>query len=672
MLDSLIGFSIRRRFLVLGAAAALAALALAWLRDLPLDAFPDVTSVQVEVVAESPGRAPLEMERLVTARLENAMRGLPRMTDMRSVSKYGIAVLTLVFRDGTDVYWARQQVSERLGEAREHIGAGAEVTLGPVATAMGEIYHYTLEGPAAAHTKEALTELRTLQDWTIAPALKGIEGVSEVNSFGGYIKEYQAVADPDKLARYGLDIPALYAAVEGNNASVGGGAAVSGGAQQIIRSLGAIGGAAELGRIVVATRGGVPVLLRDVAEVRASQAARQGVAYKNGAGEAVGGTVLMLRGANSREVTAAVEAKVAELNASGGLPGGVRIVPFYTRSGIVADSVRTLLKAIVEGSLIALAVLYLFLLSLKGALVAIAALPLAALATFAVMKLAGISGNLMSLGGLAISIGMIIDSTVIQVENVLHHLRAETTCGDPLGAVRRAITEVRKPSIFGEFIIAVTFTPILALQGIEGKMFGPLAVTVMLALLASLALSVLVVPAFCAAFLSCAPGEGRLEAFARRRYAPLLAKAMAAKRGLFVAACAVVALAALILPRLGTEFVPVMDEGAFDMDTGVYPGASLETSAEVNRRIGAELMKFPELETVVSRTGWSGKAVEARGVERSAYLGVLKPRGTWVTAKDRESLFEKMRETLSVFPGVAVSFSQPIQCRIDELVAGTR
>ncbi|HOW90404.1 MAG TPA: efflux RND transporter permease subunit, partial [Elusimicrobiales bacterium] len=433
----------------------------------------------------------------------------PRMTERRSVSRYGISVLTLIFKDGTDIYWARQQVSEKLPEAREQAGSGAEISLGPVATAMGEIYQYTLEVPGGASTPERLAELRAAQDWVLAPAFKSIDGVSEVNSFGGYIKEYRIIPDPERMVQYGLDIPAVYEAVRDNNANVGGGISVSGGAQQIIRGLGMVSSVSGLERIVVATRGGVPVLLRDVASVAVDQAVRQGAAYKDASGEVVGGTVLLLRGANGRKVTEAVEAKAAELNAAGSLPMGARIQPFYTRSSIVRESVRTLLKAMTEGSLMVLAVLYLFLLSFRGALVAIAALPLAALLTFASMRLLDLGGNLMSLGGLAISIGMIIDSTVIQVENVMHHVRSGGGTG-ALERVRKAIMEVRSPSIFGELIIAVTFTPILALQGIEGKMFGPLAATVVLALLSSLLLSLLVVPALCAVFLGGGGEEGPL------------------------------------------------------------------------------------------------------------------------------------------------------------------
>ncbi len=673
MLNGMINFSIKHRFFVLSTAAALAALAAMFLRDMPLDAFPDVTNIQVEVVVTAPGKAPLEIEKLVTSKLENAMRGVPRMTEMRSVSKYGISVLTLIFKDGTDIYWARQQVSEKLPEAREQIGGGAEITLGPIATAMGEIYQYTLEVPGGGRTVEALTELRTVQDWTLAPIFKSIEGVNEVNSFGGYIKEYQVVADPERLVQYGLDIPTVFNAVESNNSNVGGGIALTGGAQQIIRGLGMINNAGELERIVVGARGGVPILLRDVAAVKVSNAVRQGVSYKDGKGEVVGGTVLLLRGSNSRKVTEAVEAKVAELNASGSLPFGIQIKPFYTRTSIVTDSVRTLARAIVEGLLIVIVVLYLFLLSLKGAFVTIAALPLAALLTFTIMRLTGLSGNLMSLGGLAISIGMIIDSTIIQVENVLHHVQGEPEGGNPLETVRKSIIEVMKPSIFGSFIIGVTFTPILALQGIEGKMFGPLAITVMLALLSSLLLSLLVTPAFCAFFLSAKTGkESPLGVFALRLYRPLLGRAMKAKKTVVAVAVAVFAAALLLVPRLGTEFVPIMDEGAFDMDSGIYPGASLETSGGIAKKIGEELKKFPELETVVSRTGWTGKGVDVRGVERSAFLGVLKDRKTWTTAKTREELFEKMRQALTAIPGVVITFSQPIQCRIDELVAGTR
>jgi cobalt-zinc-cadmium resistance protein CzcA len=673
MLNTTIVFSIRHKWLVLSA-AFLAACAGAWaLRTLPIDAFPDVTSVQVEIVSTAPGKSPLEVEKLVTYQVENSLRGLPGLTQLRSASKYGISVVTAVFKDGTDLYFARQQVTERLTEAREKLGEGIEIAMGPPATAMGEIYQYTLETGRADETAAQLAELRTLQDWVVAPLLKGVDGVGDVSSFGGYIKEYQVVALPARMTQYGVSLRELYDAIGRNNSNVGGGLLEAAGEQLLIRGLGLIKTPSELGEIVVAQRGGVPVLVKDVARVQEGHAVRQGASYIDGKKEAVGGVVMMLKGENSREVVKRVQEKVAGMNASGVLSAEIKIKPFYTRDTVIDSSIGTIVKALAEGSAIVVVVLYLFLLSFRGSFVTIMALPLATLLTFLAMERFGMTGNLMSLGGLAISIGMIIDSTIIQVENALHHLSLDRNPEHREKSVAAAIIEVRKPSIFGELIIALTFIPILALEGIEGKMFGPLALTVMLALFSSLLLSLTVIPALCVAALRPAPDrESPLLTLAGRLYRPALAWSMGHKRVVLSGAALLLAGSLALVPLLGTEFVPVMDEGSFDMDTALLPGASLETSAGLAKKMQQKLMEFPELVTVVSKTGWTGRAIEARGVEKTGFLGVLKPRSEWRTTQDREELFEKMRAALAVFPGAVVGFSQPIQCRIDELVAGTR
>ena len=673
MLGLILSFSVRHKWLVLSAAFLTACGGAAALRTLPIDAFPDVTGTQVEIVSTAPGKSPLEVEKLVTSQVENSLRGLPGLTQLRSASKYGISVVTVVFKDGTDLYFARQQVSERLTEAREKLGEGIEIAMGPPATAMSEIYQYTLETGRVTETASELTELRTLEDWVVAPLLKSVEGVGDINSFGGYIKEYQVVALPDRMTQYGVSLKEVYDAIGRNNSNVGGGLLEASGEQLLIRGLGLIKNAAGLGEIVVADRGGSPVLIKDIARVQEGHAVRQGASYIDGKKEAVGGVVIMLKGENSREVVKRVQEKAAEINASGLLPAEIKLAPYYTRDTVIDSSVRTIVKALAEGSAIVLVVLYLFLLSFRGSFVTIMALPLATLLTFLAMKQFGMTANLMSLGGLAISIGMIIDSTIIQTENALHHLSLNRDPAHRDKTVAAAIIEVRKPSIFGELIIALTFIPILALEGIEGKMFGPLALTVMLALFSSLLLSLTVIPALCAAALRPAPDrESPLLTLAVRLYRPALAWSMGHTKTVLSAGILLLAGSLALVPFLGTEFVPVMDEGSFDMDTGVLPGASLETSAGTAKKIGRKLMEFQELAVVVSRTGWTGRAIEARGVEKTMFLGVLRPREEWKTQGTREELFQKMREALKVIPGIVVGFSQPIQCRIDELVAGAR
>ena len=676
MIDRLIDRSLRHRDLVVVGVLLMAALGIWSFVGLPIDAFPDVTNIQVEVLSTAPGMSPLEVERFVTYPLEMTLRGLPRLTQLRSVSRFGLSVITAVFEDGVDIYFARQNVHERTSEAIGKVPPGVEITMGPVSTAMGEIYQYTLEGPAPedeAGRIEYLTNLRTIQDWTITPVLKSIPGVNEVNSFGGYIRQYQVIVDPDRLLKYDLTMAELAEALQENNLNVGGNVLQQGSVQYMVRGIGLLQSVADIGHVILKSEDGTPILIRDVADVRPGQAVRQGAAVKDGKGEVVGGVVMMLRGANGREVVSAVEKRVAEFNAGGFLPAGVKVVPYYKRSDIIRDSLHTVSEALIIGSLLVVFVLYLFLRSFRGAFIVVLALPLSTLFTFIMMRLFGLSANLMSLGGLAISIGMIIDATIIQVENVQRHLVEAGTAAKKLSTVAKAVLEVRKPSIFGESIITLTFIPIIALQGIEGKMFFPLAFTHIIALFASLVLSLLVIPALCFLVLK-SHREKRIVVIeaAKKAYLPVLRWSLSHKAVLILVSTALLAGALLLIPRLGTEFMPVMDEGAFDMDFQFSPGISLPESVEMSRKVEARLMDFPELETVVGKTGQTGIALEARGVEKTGYVGVLKPRREWTTAKTREELTEKMRQALAPFPGIAFSFSQPIACRIDEIVAGTR
>jgi cobalt-zinc-cadmium resistance protein CzcA len=675
MLERLMALSIRNRLAVGLGIVAIAGLGAYAVRSIPIDAFPDVTGIQVEVVSSAAGMSPLEIEQFVTYPLENAMRGLPGLVLMRSVTKYGLSVVTLVFRDDVDIYFARQQVHERVSEVERTLPEDVETEMGPIATAMGEIYQYTLESDRLdTHTNDVatLTRLRTIQDWMVAPLLKGVPGVTEINSFGGYLQQYQVVVDPNLLLKYDLSVDAVADAIRKNNSNVGGNVVSRDSEQHIIRGVGLIRSEDDIRKIVLKAEHGTPVLIRDIGEVRIGHAIRQGASQMDGQREVVGGIVMMLRGENSREVVKNVDENVREINTNHVLPDGLRIVPFYERSGIVNESTSTVLKALLEGSVLVLLVLALFLWSVRGALVVIFALPLSALLTFITMRFTGLNANLMSLGGLAISIGMVIDATIIQVENVQRRLASKPDGQSKLDTVLRAAVEVRKPSIFGELIIALTFVPIATLQGMEGKMFSPLAFTVALALLSSLLLSVFVIPSVCLGVLKTTRRESPIFALAKRLYLPVLDFAL--RRRLVVLGGAALALvgALVLVPHLGTEFVPVMDEGAFDMDIQLVPGVSLEEAMKTAGEVERRLKRFPELETVVSRTGQTGVAIEARGVDKTGFVGALKPRSEWTSARSREELIEKMRDSLGDMPGMAFTFSQPIQCRIDELVAGTR
>jgi cobalt-zinc-cadmium resistance protein CzcA len=541
---------------------------------------------------------------------------------------------------------------------------------------MGEIYQYTLEGDMPKDPIQKityLTALRTIQEWIVTPQLKSVAGVNEINSFGGYVKQYQVVVSPESLLKYGVTVDNVYAAIENNNQNVGGNILERDTDQYIVRGVGLIKDVSDIERIVLKSLHGTPTYIRDVAQVRVGEAVRMGAAMKNGKDEAVGGIVMMLRGENSRDVVRRVAAKVKELNENNILPEGIRIVPYYDRSDIVRTSVATVNKALLEGSILVLVVLYLLLNSFRGSFIVLVALPLSLLTTFIVMKLVGISANLMSLGGLAISIGMIIDTTIIQVENVQRHLSEEGARHPKLLTVLKAVMEVRKPSIFGELIIAITFIPIISLEGIEGKMFSPLAITVAIALLSSLFLSVFVIPVLCLLFLKPQPEkESIIMKYAKKRYVPLLDYAMNRKTTMLGIAGGLLLVSLFLVTKLGTEFVPTMDEGSFDMDVSMLPGVSLATAMQVNKRAAEKLKEFDELDVVVSRTGQTGVALDTRGSDKTAYVGIFKPRSEWKRDISKEELTNEMRRSLESIAGITFGFSQPIQCRIDELVAGTR
>jgi cobalt-zinc-cadmium resistance protein CzcA len=676
MLEKIISYTLQRKGIVLLLSLLIITFGLYSYVRLPIDAFPDVTNIQVEVVSHADGLSAIEIERNVTYPIETAMRGLPDIEQLRSVTKFGLSIVTIVFKDNVDIYFARQLVFERLAEAREKVPKGVQVAMGPIGTAMGEIYQYTLEGNMPQDPllkKSYLTHLRTVQEWTVTPQLKSVAGVNEINSFGGYFKEYQVVVSPEQLVKYGLTVEDVFAAVENNNQNVGGNVLERYSDQYIVRGVGLIKDINEIGDIVVKSQQGTPTYIREVARINTGEAVRMGAAMKNGKEEAVGGIVMMLRGANSRDVVRQVAEKVKEINENNILPAGIKIVPYYDRSDIVNASVGTVNKALIEGSLLVLIVLYLLLNSFRGSFVVLIALPLSLLATFIVMKLAGISANLMSLGGLAISIGMIIDTTIIQVENVQRHLSEDDHKIPKFNTVLNAVMEVRKPSIFGEFIIAITFLPILSLAGIEGKMFGPLAVTVAIALLASLFLSVFVIPALCIMFLKPQQEkESVLMRYALRGYVPLLDYAMKKRRQILSVAVGSLIISLFVLTKLGTEFIPTMDEGSFDMDVSMLPGVSLATAMEVNQRVAAKLKRFDELDIVTSRTGQTGVALDTRGSDKTGYVGIFKPKSMWKRDISKEELINEMRQSLEPIAGISFGFSQPIQCRIDELVAGTR
>ncbi|HEY5523381.1 MAG TPA: efflux RND transporter permease subunit, partial [Desulfuromonadaceae bacterium] len=667
MLEKLISYTLKQKGMVIFLSLLIIAFGLYSYLKLPIDAFPDVTNIQVEVVSHANGLSAVEIERNVTYPIEMSMRGLPDLEQMRSVTKFGLSIVTIVFKDSVDFYFARQLVFERLAEAREKVPKSVEVAMGPIGTAMGEIYQYTLEGEMPEEPQKKisyLTDLRTIQEWVITPQLKSVAGVNEINSFGGYFKEYQVVISPEKMLKYAVTVDDVYSAIGNNNQNVGGNILERNTDQYIVRGVGLIKDISDIENIVLKSQHGTPTYIRDVAQVKIGEAVRMGAAMTNGKDEAVGGIVMMLRGANSRDVVRQVENKVREINGNNMLPGGIKMVPYYDRSDIVNASVNTMNKALLEGAILVLIVLYILLRSFRGSFVVLIALPLSLFATFIVMKFAGLSANLMSLGGIAISIGMILDSTIIAVENVQRHFVEMKKGENPIFAVLKAVIEVQKPSIFGVLIIAITFLPIISLEGIEGKMFGPLAITVAIALLSSLLISVFVIPVLCALFLKPQPEkESFIMKHATRLYLPLLEYAMNQKKVVLSIAGLFLIVSFFLVTRLGTEFIPTMDEGSFDMDVSMLPGVSLAKAMEVNKLAAEKLKKFDELDIVVSRTGQTGVALDTRGSDKTGYVGIFKPKSEWKRDISKEELTNEMRKSLESVAGITFGFSQPIQCR---------
>jgi len=679
VIEKIIQSCLRHRFLILVFLAGLVGYGSYAAVKLPVDAFPDVTNVQVQVITTWPGMSPVEVEQQVTFPIEVQMSGLPDMVELRSLSKFGLSLVTIVFQDQVDVYFARQLVLERLIEAKEKLPKGSEPILGPISTGLGEIYQYTLEEPNAlppASPREEelrLMRLRTVQDGIVRPLLKTVPGVTEVNSFGGQVRQYHVNVDPDRLAKYDLSLRQVFNTLAANNANAGGNILNQVSEQAMVRGIGLMQGKEDIEEVVLKEVDGAPVLVRDVAVVEEGPATRWGATVKDGKLEAVVGIVLMIRGGSGREVVAAVKEKVKEINQGGILPNGIKLEAFYDRTGLVRDCLATVSKALAEGVVLVILVVYLFLRSLQGAAVIALTLPLAALMTFIVMRLTGLTANLMTFGGLAISIGMIVDAAVIQVENVMHHLGELDTGRGFMRTVLEAVLEVRKPSLFGELIIAITFLPIMTLQGMEGKMFAPLAFTVAIALLASLVLSIVAVPALCSYLLK--PGVERpslLLNWARRLYRPSLAWALGHRRIVVCGAAGLLLFSLAMVSFLGTEFIPRMDEGYLTPQVIRLPSVSVRQSVEIERQAQEVMMQFPEVAAVVSKIGAAEIATDPMGPNISDPIVVLKPRSEWKTVHTTAELVEKMRTELAKIPGIGINLTQPIALRVDELISGVK
>ena len=675
MINAILNFSVRQRLLVLLATLILTGFGWLSLRQIPIDAFPDVTNVQVQVLATAGGMSPPDMEKLVTRPIEIELAGLPKLAEVRSVSKIGLGLITVVFEDGVNDYFARQLVFERMQGARDKLPAGVEVQLGPISTGLGEIYQYTL---ISKDKQYDATELRTIQQYIVRPILRTVPGVTDVNSFGGLVKQYQVLIKPDRLTSYGITLQQVFEALQKNNANASGNFIEHGSEQYVVRGLGLVKDTKDIENIIVAMHEHAPVYVRDVADVVIGAELRQGAVTANGEGEAVAGIVLMLKGASGREVVSAVKEKLPAIQKA--LPPGVELVPFYDRTDLVQNAIHTVTKALLEGAIFVLLILIVLLADLRSAIIVTLVLPLAALFAFIMMRWYGLSANLMSLGGLAIGIGMMVDGAVVMVENIHRHLTEQPEDAKKHAHVSKtevvlyAAKEVGRPIVFGIFIIIVVFLPLFTLQGFEGKMFSPLAFTISFALLGSLVLSLTLVPMLCTFFLKQVPHEHDPFHIRWLKAAYLALLQPCVRRPWRVVLPAVLALAGALalVPRIGTEFLPTLDEGCVGLQTFRIPSISLPQSLELQGRAERILKRFPEVIDVVSKTGRADIASDPMGVEISDVIVTLKPREEWTTARTKNELVEKMREAMAELPGVASSFSQPIALRVDELVSGVK
>jgi len=677
MLTAIIRAALRQRLVLVVISACLLVFGLDAARKLSVDAFPDVTNVQVQIATVAQGRSPEEVERFVTVPLEMVMTGLPGLEEMRSLNKPGLSLITLVFTDATDVYFARQLVMERLIEVGGRMPQGVTPTLGPLSTGLGEVYQYTLERDddgKRALTQAELTERRIVQDWVVRPLLRGIPGVAEINSQGGYVKQYQALVNPDRMRHYHLTLDEIYQALARNNANSGGGVLPHYAEQYLIRGVGLVKSLDDIRAIVLKEQDGVPVLMRDVAEVQIGAEERYGAVLKNGDSEGVGGIVMMVRAGNAKEIVGRVKQRVQEINDKGMLPNGLKIKPYYDRSELVDAALHTVIKTLIEGVVLVVVVLFLFLGDVRSSLIVVATLVLTPLITFIVMNRYGLSANLMSLGGLAIAIGLMVDGSVVVVENAFQRLAERRDTGvSRVRVVLEAAAEVATPVVFGVSIIILVFLPLMTLQGMEGKMFAPLAFTIAIALAVSLLLSLTLTPVL-SSYLLVGKDEHdtRLVALLKRPYLTLLERALAHSKKTVAYAVGAFVFALALLPILGTAFIPEMKEGSIVPGINRVPNISLAESIKMEMEAMRMVMTVPGVKSAYSSLGRGESPADVQGQNESTPIVSLKPRDEWPDGWTQDDIAEALRVKLNALPGVQIAMAQPISDRVDEMVTGVR
>ncbi len=670
MINALIRFSLSQRLVVLLAVIALFAGGFWAYRHLPIDAFPDISTTQVQVIVKAPGMAPEEVEQRVTYPIETQVRGIPNQTILRSTTKFALALVTIDFKDGTDIYWARQQVSERIGTVLAGLPEGVEGDLAPITMPLSDVFMFLVEGD-----NYTTMERRTILDWMIRPELLSVEGVADVNSLGGEVQSFRIEPRPNALQAYGLTVTDLIEAVARNNRNAGGGQFTHQEAVYLIRTEGRIGGIDEIAHISITSRDGIPIHIGDVAEVKQTALTRYGGVVANGAGEAVQGLVLNRRGANGRKTVEGVKAVLAEIESS--LPDGIRIVPFYDRSDLINRAVSTVEKALREAIVLVLIVLVLFLWNWRSALTAGLILPLTVIIAFLPMHYFGLSANLMSLGGLAIAIGILVDSAVVMVENIHSRLRGADP-KDRMRIISRAAKEVAQPIFSGALIIVASFIPILTLTGVEGKLFGPLALTIVFALVTALVLSLTVIPVLAGFFMrahgtaEAANSDNFIQRILLRVYIPSLQFALNHRKTVTLSGLLLLGIAAAVFPFIGKEFLPYLDEGTMIVQFEKPPSISLEDSLELETRLQRVLIdEVPDLAGMVSRVGSDELRLDPMGLNESDAFLITRPRSQWQAA-DTETLQGQIRGVLEDFPGINYGFTQPIDMRVSEMLTGVR